>query len=120
MGHDNRVSGNIDGVRAAFQLDRDIGPKAEGAGRHSLEVHTVVTGGKLVVAARFEPEFDGGELAFLLRVANDRIGDGPAETIRDDGRGAVDLLSLGGCFLPSQTKISGSAIFSMILAIFAR
>src|SRR5439155_1396818 len=85
LGHDNRVNGNIDGPRATFQLDRYIGPKAEGAERHRLEVDAVVTAGKLLVAARFEPGLYGGELTFLLRVANDRIGDGPAETIRDDG-----------------------------------
>src|SRR5439155_1863330 len=68
-GHDNRVNGNIDGPRAVFQLDGYIGPKAEGAGWHRLEVDAV-TAGKLLVAARFEPGLYGGELAFLLRVAN--------------------------------------------------
>jgi hypothetical protein len=56
---------------------------------------TSVTVWQMLVTARLYPFFDGGELPFLLSVADDGIGYRSTEPVRDNGCRAIEL-GLGG------------------------
>jgi hypothetical protein len=72
---------------------------------------------KLAVLLRLKPRLDRGKLTFFLRVANVRIGDCSTEPVGNDGGGTVNLGFGRRAARPSHTKMSGSAIFSMMTPI---
>jgi len=70
LGHYHSVNWYVHAVNSAFELHGNIHAKAERSRWHSVETRALASG-KLLVAARFELCFDGGELPLFLRVPDD-------------------------------------------------
>ncbi len=101
--HDDGINRNIDLLDAPFELDWHVHAKAEGARLHGVELDAI-TAMDLLIAARFQPGLDCGELPLLLGVSDDRIGDGTAQAVGDDGRRAVDFDLGWGLCAPDPDK----------------
>lgn len=95
--HDDGVDRDVDGLNAAFELNRHVRAKAEGARRHGVETGAV-TRRELFVVAGFEPGFNGGDLSLLLCVANNWIRNGATKPVSDDRRRPMSFGLCRGCF----------------------